>query len=278
MKKVMFLLMMLVISLLVFNQASYALDLSGYLKNKIQIADDQTITGTNKLKIDTEMKGDNTYFLVSVVGVNNFGESNDTTFNLNRAYLDFYQSWGKVTAGMQNIAWGSGYLFNLADLFNQPNPIDPKGEKIGMNALDTKWNLTETARLEAVVLPGKTVSESDYGLRAQFTLGSFEITTNTLRKTLLSPTYSSQTARYAQVLECKGELGETAPGVWVQGGYFRDEPAVWDPVTYSSYVLGSDYTVALGNGLYLLGEYLKPTTPMDITRFTSIPVTLSTVI
>ena len=221
MKKGLFLFLVLTSSLLVCGQVSYALDTSGYLENKIQINDNQSIIGTNKLKLDTQVKSDTFFLLVSLAGINNFGTLSDNSLKLNRAYLDLYQSWGKITIGLQNLAWGSSYLYNLADLFNPVNVLDPKGEKDGINALDTKWNINETARLEAVILPRAKAAESDYGVRGQFTLGNFEFTANALRKTI--PPDVAPTVRYAYIVECKGELGETAPGVWVQGGFFQDE-------------------------------------------------------
>lgn len=259
-------------SLFFYGQVSHALDSSGYLENKIQIANNENITETNKFKLDTQVKSDTYFMLVSIVGINNLIDDDDESvelkeknniLKLNRAYLDLYKTWGKVTIGLQNLAWGNGYLYNLADLFNQVNVLDPKGEKEGIGALDTKWNITDTARLEAVILPRATVSETDHGLRGQFTAGSFEFTANALRKTLTAiPPATGQTLRFAYVLECKGELGETAPGLWFQGGYFRDEPSAGEINKYHSYVFGTDYTVPVGNGLYLLGEY-QQNSPTD---------------
>ena len=243
---------LLLIFLPAFGQACLALDFSGYLDNKAQLADDETISGMNKLKLDAKVNSDTYYLLVTLTGINNFGvfAGDENAIQLSRAYLDLYQKWGKITIGQQNLAWGNGYLFNLADLFNPINVLDPKGEKEGLAAADVKWNLTDTARLEAAVLPGSKVSESDYGLRGQFTVGNFEITANALRKTFVNTM-----ARHAYVLEGKGELGENAPGIWVQGGYFRDEPPAGEASEYFNWVYGSDYTVAIGNGLYLLGEF-----------------------
>src|SRR5689334_16647384 len=109
-----------------------ALEIGGYLSNQLKITDGQDVTGANKAKLDLRQTGETYFALVSLTGINNFitqSTDDNNILKLNRAYLEHYPSWGKLTFGLQNLAWGSSYLFNLADQFNMPNPVDPKGEK-----------------------------------------------------------------------------------------------------------------------------------------------------
>lgn len=233
---------------------AFAIQVGGYLNNRLQVIEgdtyDNTIIGANKLKLDFQVNADSYFMCGSLTGINNYGNNvdpnNSNSLAVTRAYLELYPSWGKVTAGLQNIAWGSGYLFNLADKFNQPNPIDPKGEKAGINALGLKWNLTDTGFLEAVAAPGfeSTLDNCDYGIRSKFTVGRFDLIADHVKKATVKTT----------VLELKGELGNGLPGVWGQYAATCNPGAVDKSFKYL-YTLGCDYTFDVGNGLYLLAEY-----------------------
>jgi hypothetical protein len=234
------------------GKPSFALQMGGYLNNRLQIMEgdtyDDTIIGANKLKLDFQVNADTYFMCGSLTGINNYGNNydpdNSNSLEVTRAYLELYPAWGKVTAGLQNIAWGSGYLFNLADQFNQPNPLDPKGEKEGINALGVKWNFATTGFWEAVAVPGDTLDNSDFGIRSKYTLGRFDMIADHLKKGTVKTT----------VLELKGELGDGLPGVWGQYAATCDPGAVDKSFKYL-YTFGCDYTFDIGNGLYLLAEY-----------------------
>jgi hypothetical protein len=244
-----------------------ALDLGGYLENKFQVLDGQNMAETNKLKLDFKSKAGNYYLFASLTGLNDFLNPQNDFLKISRAYLELYPSWGKATIGQQNIAWGDGYLFNLPDQFNLPNPLDPKGEKDGINAISVKWNTTGTSLMEVALIPAKPpgVSQAnlagiDYGMKGLWNIGRFDIGIYGLRKTITlsdSPPYPYMDRR-AAVLELKGELGDGFPGVWAQGGWFYDiqYPAAME-TAYISSVFGADYTFAVGNGLYVLAEYFQ---------------------
>ena len=247
-----------------------ALDMGGYLENKFQALDGQNIVETNKLKLDFKLKTDNYYFFASLTGYNDFLDPDNSFLEIGRAYLELYPSWGKATIGQQNIAWGYGYLFNLPDQFNLPNPLDPKGEKDGINAVSVKWNITETSLFQAVMIPAipPGVSQAklagiDYGVKGLWNMGRFDIGIYGIKKTITlvdDPLTSAYIYidRRAAVLELKGELGDDLPGVLAQGGWFHDIQYPGGIETaYISSIYGADYTFALGNGLYLLAEYLQ---------------------
>lgn len=259
------LLMLFLILLLVSSRSALALDMGGYLENKLQVTDGQNMNQTNKLKLDFTMKADACYLFASLTAFNDFIQANHNEIELSRAYLELYPSWGKAAIGLQNIAWGNGYLFNLPDQFNPVNILDPKGEKAGINAVSVKWNISGTSLMEVVVVPAAppgatnvTIAGCDYGIKGLWTIGRFDISVYTLKKTIVEPAIPSYTDRRAGVLELKGELGDDLPGVWAQGGWFADKPsATGAETTYISSVYGSDYTLSIGNGLYLLVEYLQ---------------------
>ncbi len=248
----------ILLGLLYFTSWVDAIDLSGYLENRLQITNDENISDTNKFKLDFKTRADTHYLYISVTAINNLPEPAGNVLELNRAYLDLYPSWGKITAGLQNIAWGNGYLFNLPDQFNIINPLDPKGEKDGINAISTKWNITGTSQVEAVVLPADKIVNCDYGIKGQFTLGLFDFSGYSIRRVNLTNLPVILDERQVNILEVKGELGAELPGIWAQTAWFTDIPAATGfEIYYNSYVMGSDYTFEIGNGLYLLAEYLQ---------------------
>ncbi|HEX7712924.1 MAG TPA: hypothetical protein VF531_02790 [Bacillota bacterium] len=264
-----------------FSFTAYGLETSGYLENQLQITDGDNLFDTNKLRLDFQVKESGYYMLVSVNALNGLMQGDISLQNadlsdpnvllslennlleLSRAYLELYPSWGKVTLGLQNIAWGNGYLFNLPDQFNPPNPLDPKGEKQGINAISTKWNLNGTAQLEAVAVPAAKLSGTDYGVKARVNIGLFDISTFFLKRYNIPVNLSQPTIRFdrtAGVLEIKGELGDGLPGIWLQGGWFGDTNLATNSTeNYFTYVTGSDYTFNVGNGLYCLAEYMRNT-------------------
>lgn len=248
----------------------FALDLGGYLENKFQVMDGQNMVETNKLKLDFKLKADNYYLLASLTGFNDFLVPDNSFLAVSRAYLELYPSWGKTTIGQQNIAWGYGYLFNLPDQFNLPNPLDPKGEKEGINAISVKWNTSGTSLVEAAVIPAMPPGVSranlagiDYGVKGLWNIGRFDVGVYGIKKTITLAD-DPQTSTYIHIdrrtaaLELKGELGDGLPGVWAQGGWFHDiqYPGSIES-SYISSVYGVDYTFAVGNGLYVMAEYFQ---------------------
>lgn len=248
--------------ILIGCQPVLAIETNGYLDNKLSIYEGDEVKVSNKLKIDAQVKNESYLLMISAIdlyekdGRKEEPVEYENSLELSRAYLELYRPWGKASIGLQNIAWGTAYLYNLADLFNEIDILDPKGEKKGINALDLKWNIATTAMVEAVAVPRSRLSEGDYGLRSRFSIGNFEIVANAVQKQ--DPVELSAVkveTRDIYVLECKGEFGENAPAVWGQWAYNHDALETGGRDDYQSWVLGMDYTFDLGNGLYLMAEY-----------------------
>ena len=68
-----------------------------------------------------------------------------------RAYASLYGKNAALTLGRQKLVWGTSYIFNYADVFNEINVIDPQGEKRGVNSVDLKYSLGRTFRLDGVL-------------------------------------------------------------------------------------------------------------------------------
>ncbi len=254
--------------LMAFGRLTMAVDTNGYLENRLRVLDGEDLTASNKLRLDFAMKQDSYYFLVSLLGINTIPGPPSVPFQqvapdnnllkINRAYLDIYPSWGKFTVGLQNIAWGNGYLFNIADQFNTINPVDPKGEKAGINAISAKWNLSGTSLLETVVLPAAKAADCDLGIKGQFTLGLFDFAGYFIRRVDPANPPVPLAERRLNMIEVKGQISPDLPGIWAQAGWFTDIPAATgSEKEYTSYVFGSDYTIPIGNGLYIIAEYLQ---------------------
>jgi hypothetical protein len=249
---------------MLIGQMTLGLEVGGYLDNRFQVNDDEQVSISNKAKIEIKEKADNYYMLVAMQGfyetreqeaANEAKEAETVNeFKLSRAYIDLYRKWGKTTLGLQNLAWGSGYYFNLPDLFNVPDPVDPKGEKDGINALEAKWNINATTFGEVVFLPDNDLAESDYGIRVKSNLGLFDLILNNVKKQAPNELVRK---RQSAIMECRGEIGEDYPGLWVQTAYNNDTMTDGAEADYFSCVGGMDYTFRLGNGVYIVGEYCR---------------------
>ncbi|MBN2858011.1 MAG: hypothetical protein JXN63_06395 [Candidatus Delongbacteria bacterium] len=145
-----------------------------------------------------------------------------------RAFASLYGKNTALTLGRQKLVWGTSYIFNYADVFNEINIIDPQGEKRGVNSLDIKYSLGRTFRLEGAVYQ-KENEDIKKAARTIFNLPDWEFSANYF-----------DTDDEA-VFEAKGNA---LIGLWTQY-VLKAERAV----------LGADYSFLInGNILYAVAE------------------------
>lgn len=75
----------------------------------------------NRLRLNTELSGDNIAAFASLDLTNDIGDSATTVPNLREAYIDIYSDWLDLRIGKQQVVWGKtdGYFIN--DIVN---PLD----------------------------------------------------------------------------------------------------------------------------------------------------------
>ncbi len=231
-----------------------ALDVSGYLNNKISVADEENFSGENKLDLDLHLKNEGYYLFTSCQVINQYGETDTANLELNKAYISLYPQWSRITIGKQVVSWGNSYLFSLVDVFNPIDIMDPKGERTGVNGIDLKTDINTTTQFEIAAFPTAKLSDGDYGAAFRTSLGLFVFGVNVLHNT--EPDGATK-QRNSYVLDIKGELGKSGLGIWGQWGEIQDSSFDETKTRYYNTVIGGDYTFSLGEGLYVLAEFLQ---------------------
>lgn len=238
-----------------------AVEIGGEVENRLKISDKGSSRVETNAKIDFKMKGEGFYSQISLVG----NYTTEGTIDIDRAYTELYIDKTTVSVGRQRISWGTGYLFNYADAFNEPDPKDPKGEKKGVDSLKIRYDVNETSRIESVAVYN-IFEDIDYAVRSSATLGKFEIMGNYIKVApaklnRLIPTGKIENEYY--IVEARGEY---EAGIWGSIVYKKNNldkvpQFISKDISKDERigVLGSDYTIALGEAgdvaLYLLAEY-----------------------
>lgn len=162
-----------------------------------------------------------------------------TKINLDRAYISLYFKNADLTIGKQRFPLGVAWLWSPLDVFNRVNPLEPNEEKPGANGAKLMFSLGSFADVTAIFAPEEKFGRSRYALRMKRTFGQTDIALTYIRDGI------RDTDIYGLDLR-----GENIVGWWLEGGYFR----IAGEDEYK-YTIGTDYTIGIGNGLYIMGEY-----------------------
>jgi hypothetical protein len=162
-----------------------------------------------------------------------------------RAVLAYDWGGGKVSAGRQRIAWGSGRLWNPTDRFNPvaPTAIEPE-EKTGVDSAFGELRFGQFGALQGVAAPGR----GSRNVRRKLAI-RWRDTVGELDYAVLAGRIGDETV-----------LGLDLAGNLWQGG-IRLEALLGRPEEsrrYAQLAAGYDYTLATDlfpAGLYLLAEY-----------------------
>jgi len=75
----------------------------------------------NRLRLNSELRGDNIYGYASVDFLNDVTAGSQTNLNLRELYLDIYSSWIDFRIGKQQVVWGKADGYFINDIVN---PLD----------------------------------------------------------------------------------------------------------------------------------------------------------
>jgi len=222
---------MLIILFVFLSTVVFSYDLIGDMTNTSSWSDfkDQRVKTELKLYIDDY--GDNHYTQLTLLG-----DTSSNEVGIYKAYTELYKDKLTIGIGKQKVVWGTAYAYNLTDIFNTANPLDPRAEKVGVNSLKLKYNLTDMSRIELVNFE-KAGNYENYAGRVTFLLGTFEIMAN----------YLNYMDMEDFIFEFRGDV---IVGVWSQINYKKmenDEKLIA--------VAGIDYSFDISDRiLTLLGE------------------------
>jgi hypothetical protein len=173
------------------------------------------------------------------------------TLYLDNAYVTWQQKRTLVTLGIQPIQWGSGYAWNPTDIWNRKDILDPAYEKNGDMALRLEQGI---GMLSLSIISG--ISEkwrnTPWSAEIKSHIASFDIALTGTRK---HDEVNVQSEKYTLGWWFSGQLFDV--GVWNETARnnLKDKISGTKERTLQS-VTGADYTFGVGNGLYLMSEYL----------------------
>jgi hypothetical protein len=178
------------------------------------------------------------------------------TLVMDRALIKLYFGSFDLIFGKQQIAWGTGYVFNPTDIWNIKDPTDPNGSKIGVLAANLDFFFGENSSLNIIAAPGSNFDHMKYGFRIKSTAGRYEYSLSAIRD-------NSDDAALLNIPE-RLQLGADFSGEIINEIGFFGEAAISNPryagmemnetdSVYIQFCTGFDYTFK--SGLYLLGEY-----------------------
>lgn len=244
--------------------AVQAVEIGGEIKNTVKIYSNGKIGSEADAKIELKMKGDGFYSQITVKG----DYTTQGSVEIDRAYTEIYKDKFTAAIGRQRISWGTGYLFNYADAFNEPDPKDPKGDKKGVDSLKLRYDIRDTSRVEVVAVQN-TREKADYAVRAASTIGKFEVMADYIKVTpaklnaMVAMFPGGEISNEYVILETRGEY---EIGVWGALVYKKNNTKNLPQTIKSKIeenekigVIGADYTFSIGveggSSLYILGEY-----------------------
>lgn len=175
--------------------------------------------------------------------------SDDQQFVVDRAYLRLYFRNADVTIGKQRISWGRSFIWSPFDVFNRVNFFEPQEEKLGVNAFRISIPFGPTSSLEGVFVPENKFDTSSGGTRLLWNWHGMEMAASAIH---------FATPRLRQNIYGVEWRGDAGVGYWFEGALYNENPAMLNlvvPDKYYRWVIGTDYSFNIKNGLLLTAEY-----------------------
>ncbi|MBN2408043.1 MAG: hypothetical protein JXJ19_10150 [Elusimicrobia bacterium] len=172
---------------------------------------------------------------------------------LDNAMVKLPFKYADLTLGKQQVALGTGYVWNPTDIFNKKDIIDPSGEQPGHNLYRAYLPVYSRYGLVVIYGPGENDEDSCRLLRLKGGAGHFDYSFIGIRKrTDVADYVNFSTERQKRELVGADLAGELLGlGVWGEYAYNYIDG---DP-EFSEWVSGADYT--LKSGVYMLAEYYR---------------------
>ena len=224
----------------------FPLDYFGEIEGTQRFKSYNNSSGSLELILGAEHEEENWYSQLSLRAQ----DDSEDPLDLYRAYVELYGDSLTFSAGRQMIVWGSAYIFNGADVFNEVDIENPRSDKDGLDSVRIKYNSKNMSRLESVIFKNSE-RDDNIGARYTFLVDNYEFMANYfhyVRKNNMRESVKNEDI----VLEVKGDVGI---GVWSQLIHRNS-----DVSDQNSVVLGGDYSFDIdGNLLYTLAEtiYIK---------------------
>jgi hypothetical protein len=183
-------------------------------------------------------------------------------------YSRLYRFWGRFATeklelrlGLQKIAFGPGRVLRPLMWFDTFDLKDPTGQTDGVGALRLRWFPRHNVALWGWIIRPDYRKYASPGSRIEVGLGSIEtgLTYHRRMSSNLDYTgrqllvYDDEEERFALDARWDGFMG-----LWTEAVLTRGiEPAFDDDVNISAQVMvGGDYTLPWGNGVYITVEHL----------------------
>ena len=215
---------------------------------------------------------------ITILSSANFSASkffNTLGKNLNYEDYDFYRLWIRYInknieyrLGLQKIDFGSALLIRPLQWFNQIDPRDPLGLTNGVYGFLIRYYFKDNSNIWFWSLLGNNErrgldflisnkNKPEFGARFQKIIPNGEIAISYhYRKTtfdqlkLINPYQINPEQRIG--LDAKWDLGI---GLWFEASYIDRMKKIGPYSNQGLFLVGSDYTFNIGNGLNLIGEH-----------------------
>ena len=250
------------LSVLVGGSASASVSFSGYVRedfSQLWRADDSELGTLSKLRGEVKAKGVSASAFASVEffkGTGFMEDQLDNEVELYRAYVDFFVPRADIRVGRQRIAWGTGLLWNPTDVYSPVDALDPKKEFEGVDAIRTELQLAELVEAILVIAPEDKADSSRVSARLVASVFGLDVSG--------SYTYDGPHGRDIFGLDTKGEW---EIGFWAEGALFTDPGGGKIPrgeeEEFYRLSAGLDYTLPVGSGIYVAGEYYRDESGSD---------------
>jgi len=168
-------------------------------------------------------------------------------YYLDNAVLSLSTKYFILSLGKQQLAWGTGYVWNPTEVIRPKSLFDPTYEREGVNALRITIPWTRRGALEGILLLKESLDSSTLCIRLQQNLLRFDFAFTYAKMIEESWVLRTKNRRELYGAEFAGEL--FGAGVWAEGAYNNID----DTLTYSQLVVGADYTFTFQT--YILTEY-----------------------
>jgi hypothetical protein len=262
--------------LLFFRAEASELTFKGYIENRTLLNfGSSTIAARNRARVELGAKpAPNAYLNLTTDFMTLHGDLSrakallpaDSVFServsLDRAYMRLsFRRW-QLIAGKQRIAWGQSLRWSPFDVFNRINLLEPTEEKPGINAFRLSLPLSATNVIESVIIPQNDLDTSSYGFRSYFNILNIGFEAYAIKNAISKDIPTGRLYRDIFGITLKGDL---EVGWWFEGAYVSEgeelkakgekKKSSAIPESRFEMVIGSDYTLPLGDGLYLMLEY-----------------------
>ncbi len=178
------------------------------------------------------------------------GDSFSYRHELDRAYAAVSLGEAQVTIGRQAVGWGRGVLFGAVDIFAPFSPLESDREwRRGIDAVRATVPLTDLISVDVVAALGESLDASSFVGRVTAYAGSVD------GEIIFGKRYEDYLYAVTASLpvfdtEVHGEFAVfQTPDAYHGGGDLGSEDRVVKAV------VGGSYSLDVGDGLYLMGEY-----------------------